>query len=165
MSLIDIPLIFFDFHPPFLLVRPLASALSYQGWLPPSQTARCDGQDGKLVYCFVVGSQAVLLWNVGLLCCREARLSPGLLYSRWVCPPFSPLPFPFRAFSRRFCPKRLTISTFVRRRCNNISLRVQYGCFLNRVQSNYNSQILPSNKKEMSSSRHFQDVCVWISDH
>ena len=31
----------------------------------------------------------------------------------------------FRAFSRRFCPMQLTISTCVRRKCNSKSLSVQ----------------------------------------
>ena len=41
------------------------------------------------------------------------------------------LTFTFRAFSRRFYPERLTISTFVRRkRNNNLSLSVQLGMFI-----------------------------------
>ena len=52
-------------------------------------------------------------------------LNPHLSKKMWLFL-FS---FTFRAFSRRFYPKKLTIITFVRRkRNNNISLSVQLGC-------------------------------------
>ena len=38
---------------------------------------------------------------------------------------YSIFTFTFRAFSRRFYPKRLTISIFLRRKKNDISLSVQ----------------------------------------
>ena len=49
-------------------------------------------------------------------------LTPNSLFSNM---PFKTFTFTLRAFGRCFYPKRLTISTFVRRRNNNISLSVQ----------------------------------------
>ena len=43
--------------------------------------------------------------------------------------------FTFRAFSRHFCPKRLTISTFVRRKCNSKPLSVESGFHKNEFQA------------------------------
>ena len=42
-----------------------------------------------------------------------------------VCLTYYTFTFTFRAFSKRFYPKQHTISTFVRRRRNNLSLSVQ----------------------------------------
>ena len=51
----------------------------------------------------------------------------------------NPIIFKFRAFSRRFYPKRPTIRTFVRRnRNNNLSQLVQYGCSWNQGPSTTN---------------------------
>jgi hypothetical protein len=84
----------------------------------------------------------ITLFRAALWGCPPVPVNMGGYYSRCydheIWESFStPLPndrisyftFSFRAFSRRFYPKRLTISPLVfRKRNNNISLWVQWGC-------------------------------------
>ena len=61
-----------------------------------------------------------LSWFVPLPCFLLFLISFWFLGFVWFC--FRTFTFTFRAFSRRFCSKQLTISTFFRKKRSHISL-------------------------------------------